>query len=44
MKTRRFSKGDRVKIKKDLIIGEKYDGYLFTSDAIKYKGKIATMF
>ena len=35
----RFNEGDRVKIKQDLVVGEYYDGLLFSARMESYRGK-----
>lgn len=39
----KYKVGDKVRIRKDLIIGEEYDDFTFIDDMIKYKGKMATI-
>ncbi len=39
----RFNEGDKVKIKQDLVVGEYYDGLLFSARMESYRGKELTI-
>lgn len=39
----KYKVGDKVKIRKDLEVGEEYDDTLFINDMLQYKGKIAVI-
>lgn len=44
MSSKNYKVGDKVRVKKDLIVDESYDdGMLFISDMVRFKGKVVTI-
>ena len=39
----RYKVGDKVKVRKDLVVGKSYGGYAFTRSMEEFKGKIVTI-
>ena len=39
----RYKVGDKVRVRKDLVVGKSYGGYVFTRSMEEFKGEIVTI-